>query len=112
VEAEPFKGVRADAGYSFYRLASATDRFNNLLTGSTANRDATGSSGNRVGHGPDARILFKPLKFVDVVAGYSHFTTGEFIRNRQDAANGVHANNSDFAYLEVTLNILDIIGSK
>ncbi|MFL9845920.1 alginate export family protein [Flavobacterium rhizosphaerae] len=107
VEFEPVKGVKADMGYSFYWLASVTDRFNNLLAGEN-NRDKTGQSGTFLGHGFDSRIQFKPVKFIDLNMGYMHFTTGEFVQNRQNVANGDHANASNFAYLEITLNALDI----
>lgn len=111
VEFEPAKGLRADAGYSFYWLASATDRFNNLLAGEN-NRDKTGNSGDFLGHGFDARVLFKPVKFIDMVVGYAYFSTGEFVQNMQDTANGEHSGASNFAYVEVTFNALDIFMKK
>jgi hypothetical protein len=106
VELELLKGVKFDGGYSFYWLASATDRFNNLL-GGTKNRDVTGKSGTFLGHELDARVLFKPVKFVDAHIGYTHFVNGSFVKNRQEAALAEHANHSDFLYLELSFNVLD-----
>jgi hypothetical protein len=105
-EFEPVKGVKFDGGYSFYWLASATDRFNNLLAGSN-NRDVTGNSGTFLGHGLDARVRFKPVKFVDANIGYTHYTNGEFVKNRQKATLGENASSSDFFYIELTFNAFD-----
>lgn len=108
VEFEPAKGFKVDAGYSFYWLASATDRFSNLLAGS-GNRDNTGQSGKFLGHGFDSRVQFKVLKFIDANLGYMYFSTGEFVQNMQYAANGEYAGASNFAYVELTFNALDLI---
>jgi hypothetical protein len=107
VEFEPVKGVKVDGGYSFYWLASSTDRFNNLL-GGTNNRDRTGNSGDFLGHGLDARVRFSPVKFIDANIGYTHYTNGEFVLNRQKAALGESANSSDFAYIELSFNAFDL----
>lgn len=111
LEFEPVKGYKIDMGYSFYWLQSSKDRFNNLLAG-TGNRDTTGQSGKFLGHGFDSRLQFKPLKFMDANIGYMYFSTGEFVQNRQDAANGEHAGASNFAYIELTFNALDIFIKK
>lgn len=107
IDFEPVKGVKIDGGYSFYWLASATDRFNNLLAG-TNNRDVTGSSGTFLGHGVDARVRFKPAKFVDADMGYTHYVNGEFVTNRQQEALGESASSSDFVYIELSLNLMDL----
>jgi hypothetical protein len=102
--------VRFDGGYSFYWLASKTDRFNNLLNGSN-NRDVTGNSGNALGHGLDFRTRFSPTPYIDANIGYSHFTNGEFVQNSQFAANGETANSSDFVYIELSFNVFDLVKS-
>jgi hypothetical protein len=108
IEFEPAKEVRFDGSYSFYWLASSTDRFNNLLAGSAFNRDRTGKSGTFLGHGFDSRIRFKPVKFLDANIGYIHFTTGEFVQKRQQASNGESSKASNFAYVELLLNVFDV----
>lgn len=98
-----------DGGYSFYWLASKTDRFNNLLAGNSINRDRTGQSGDELGHGLDFRTRFNPLSFISTNIGYTHFTNGEFVRNRQLAANNASSESTDFVYIELSLNIFDLI---
>jgi hypothetical protein len=108
VEFEPVKGLKVDGGYSFYWLQSATDRFNNLLAGTANNRDKTGNSGTFIGHGLDSRVRFKPVPFIDANIGYTHHTHGDFVKNRQVAANGESAKSSDFYYIELSFNFFDL----
>lgn len=98
-----------DGGYSFYWLASKTDRFTNFLSGSSSNRDATGTSGSFLGHGLDFRTRFTPVRYIAANIGYTHYTFGDFVENRQRAANGENANSSDFVYIELSLNFLDLL---
>lgn len=100
---------RLDGGYSFYWLASETDRFNNLLSGGVNNRDQTGNSGKFLGHDLDFRTRFNPVSFIAANVGYTHFTFGDFVENRQFVANGENAKNSDFLYIELSLNIVDLL---
>lgn len=108
-EFELFKKVKIDGGYSLYWLASSTDRFNNFLSGSSFNRDLLGESSNKVGQGLDFRIRFKPTTYLNANIGYSHFTTGEFVRNRQQVANNSFAKSSNFAYIEMDFNLFDLV---
>ncbi len=94
IEFEPNQKLRVDSGYSFYWLASSTDRWNkgNL-------RDNTGSSGNFLGQEFDSRIRYKFNPNLDSAIGYVHFKPGEFTRK-------VGRNNaSDFLYLELTWSL-------
>ena len=102
IEFQPFAGWRIDAGYSAFWLASDQDRFNNLLAGSSFNRDRTGRSGNFVGQGIDLRIRYNVTPRLLTSVGYTHFATGDFTRNRQQAATGMSSADSDFLYLELT----------
>lgn len=108
-EMEPARNLRFDMGYSFFWLQSGTDRFNNLLAQTSFNRDKKGESGSFLGHGFDTRILYNPVSFLNLTFGYSHFTTGEFVQTRQEAANGNHAMDSDFAYLELNINFFECV---
>lgn len=105
LEFQPIPGVRVDAGYGAYWLASDTDRFNNLLAGTAFNRDASGRSGDFLGQEFDARARLALGDHVDLTLGYSHFHTGEFVRNRQRAALGASAQDSDFVYVEVMFSL-------
>jgi hypothetical protein len=94
LEFAPLKSLRVDLGYSWYYLASDTDRLapaNNL-------RDRSGNSGNSVGHEFDVRARWQVNPNLEAIAGYAHFTAGEFTRNT------LRPDNTDFAYLE--LNVL------
>jgi hypothetical protein len=107
LEFEPTKDFRVDAGYNWFWLASATDRFNNLNTvpdSKGLNRDKTGQSGDFLGHSFDVRLRYKIDPRVDTTLGYSHFTTGEFVQNIQDKSLGSHVDDSDFFYVELNLN--------
>lgn len=108
-EFAPHKTLKVDGGYSAFWLQSATDRFNNLLAQGSFNRDKKGQSGTFLGHGLDLRLVYDPVPFINLTAGYSHFTTGEFVQNRQDATNGSHSTDSDFAYLELNISFFGYI---
>lgn len=111
LEFQPAKDLRIDGGYSWYWLASSTDRFNNLLDGNNSaiknpgfNRDSTGRSGDFIGHNFDIRARYKLTANIDTTVGYSHFTSGDFTRNRQIAALGKSPGSSDFFYVEVVIS--------
>jgi len=111
LEFQPAKDLRIDGGYSWYWLASSTDRFNNLLDGNNSaiknpgfNRDPTGRSGDFIGHNFDIRARYKLTANIDTTVGYSHFTSGDFTRNRQIAALGKSPGSSDFFYVEVVIS--------
>ncbi|GAL85449.1 hypothetical protein MYP_2678 [Sporocytophaga myxococcoides] len=112
VEFEPGKKLKVDFSYSFYWLASRTDRFNNLFNVPTnpdaPNRDKTGQSGVYLGHGPDGRIRFEVLKFIKTAIGYSHYFNGTFVKNRQEVAYNNSTLGSNFFYIETMVNFFDI----
>jgi hypothetical protein len=110
LEFQPAKDLRIDGGYSWYWLASSTDRFNNLLDGNNSairnpgfNRDPSGQSGDFIGHNFDIRARYRFTDNINATVGYSHFTAGEFTRNRQLAGVGKSPGTSDFFYVEVVL---------
>ncbi|GAB4265231.1 MAG: hypothetical protein Kow0065_16030 [Methylomicrobium sp.] len=108
IEFEPIKGLKIDGGYSAFWLDSETDRFRNLLNGSNFNRDRTGNSGDFLGHGLDIRARYNLTPYLATNVGYAHYTFGGFTRNRQEAANGNSSDDSDFVYVELSFNALDI----
>ncbi len=95
--------VKVDTGFSWYRLDSATDRWN-----AGANlRDQTGKSGKDLGKEFDLRVRFPINQYASLNLGYAHFWAGEFIKdavklvsNNQDASRSLE---SDFFYTELTL---------
>lgn len=92
LELTPSKKVRMDLGYSFYWLASGTDR----LSGTNV-RDRQGRSGRFVGHEFDGRIRWQVTPKVEAIVGYAHFTAGDYVSNQG------RPQDTDFAYLEISL---------
>ncbi|MEQ1851657.1 MAG: alginate export family protein [Chthoniobacteraceae bacterium] len=93
LEIQPGKNLRVDAGYSFYWLASDTDRWSNANL-----RDKKGNSGNFIGHEFDIRARYAISSKVEAIAGYAHFTPGEFTRKTGKP------DDTDFAYLEISVS--------
>lgn len=105
-EFSPHRDISIDGGYSWFWLASDTDRFNNLFNISVSNpnnRDLTGNSGDFIGQSVNARVNYKLAPLIDTTIGYSHFMNGEFVKNRQLAALGESKNSSNFFYVEVSI---------
>lgn len=92
LELTPTEKLRVDLGYSWYSLASGRDRFN----GAKAS-DPTGRSGDEIGHEFDIRARWQLTKKLELIAGYAHFTAGDFTQN------AVRPGGTDFAYLEFNL---------
>lgn len=95
--------VKVDAGFSWYRLDSDTDRWN-----AGANlRDQSGNSGRDLGKEFDVRVRFPLGQYVAVNLGYAHFWAGDFVKNTVKLpANKNDANrsdSSDFFYTEVSV---------
>jgi hypothetical protein len=92
-ELTPIDKLRIDFGYSWYSLASDTDRF----AAANGARDPSGSSGSSIGHEFDIRARWQVTKKLEAIVGYAHFTPGDF------TSNAVRPEDTDFAYLELNL---------
>ncbi len=93
--------VKVDTGFSWYRLDSASDRWN-----AGANlRDRTGSAGKDLGKEFDLRVRFPLNQFASLNLGYAHFWAGDFVKttSRQVAGQSDRSDASDFFYTELTL---------
>lgn len=96
LEFQPRADVRVDLGWSWYWLASDTDKWaaaNNL-------RDPSGQSGSYMGNEFDVRLRFKLGSHTDVAVGYAHFWPGEFTQNVG------RDNDTDFFYVELSPRFL------
>jgi hypothetical protein len=93
LELTPTEKLRVDFGYSWYSLASSTDRFH----GADKTRDVTGRSGSQIGHEFDIRARWQLSKKLELILGYAHFTAGDFTQN------AVRPGGTDFAYIEFNL---------
>lgn len=92
------ESLKVDAGYSWYRLDSATDRWNaggNL-------RDATGRSGKNVGEELDVRVRFPLNKYVGANIGYAYFRAGDFTKVTSQRVDPGRRDHSDFLYVEIS----------
>lgn len=107
LEFEPKVGfldnVKVDTGFSWYRLDSATDRWN-----AGANlRDQTGKSGKDLGTEFDVRVRFPLSQYAALNLGYAHFWAGDFVENAAKLSSNKNDpgrdNSSDFFYTEITL---------
>lgn len=75
-ELTPSKTLQWDAGFSWYSLNSATDRWNNAGL-----RDPTGQSGTYVGHEADTRLVWTPSRYFQTELLYAYFKSGTFAEN-------------------------------
>ena len=83
-----------DLGYSWYWLASDTDRLN-----TAGARDRTGRSGSFIGHEFDMRARWQVTPKVEAIHRYAHFTPGGFVEST------VRGGDTDFAYLEISVRV-------
>lgn len=90
-------GLKIDAGYSWYRLDSAKDRWNSANL-----RDATGKSGKDVGEEFDVRVRFPINNFVSANLGYAHFWAGDFTETTSQKIDPSRRDDSDFLYVEIS----------
>lgn len=95
--------VKVDTSFSWYRLDSATDRWNaggNL-------RDRTGNSGKDLGKEVDVRVRFPINQYASLNIGYAHFWAGDFIKEAVKIGSNnndpTRSDSSDFFYTELTL---------
>ncbi len=111
---QPTRKFGIEAGYTWFWLASSTDRLFDTFDGNISvvrdpgfNRDRTGRSGDWVGGAFEGRIRYQLTPRVNTVVGYTHFTAGDFVKNRI-AAQPDHiaqrSGNTDFLYVEVLIS--------
>ncbi|MBS0496247.1 MAG: alginate export family protein [Proteobacteria bacterium] len=123
-EFSPTPKLGFELGYGGYWLASGTDRMFDILDGNISNtvkdpgfnRDRTGKSGDFGGHAFEGRIRYQATSRISTILGYTHFTAGEFVKNRIAATScdNLHkhpctdqrSGNTDFLYFEVLISLL------
>jgi hypothetical protein len=96
--------VKVDTGFSWYRLDSATDRWN---AGGDV-RDETGGSGRDLGKEYDLRVRFPINQYTSINLGYAYFWGGNFVTSpatfRASNLSTPNRNSeSEFFYAELTL---------
>lgn len=95
---QPHKQVKLQLDGNLFWLAESRDSWYRANQ-QQIRRDATGGSGSFVGSEIDLTATYAPHKRVKVLAGYSHFFTGDFV-----ADTGPHSD-ADFFYTQLTLNL-------
>jgi hypothetical protein len=123
-EFSPTQKLGFEMGYGGYWLASGTDRMFDILDGNISNtikdpgfnRDRTGKSGDFGGHAFEGRIRYQATSRISTILGYTHFTAGEFVKNRIAATScetlhkhpctDQRSGNTDFLYFEVLISLL------
>lgn len=123
-EFSPTQKLGFELGYGGYWLASSTDRMFDTLDGNISNtikdpgfnRDRTGKSGDFAGHSFEGRIRYQPTSRISTILGYTHFTAGEFVKNRiaatscavlnKEPCTDQRSGDTDFIYFEVLISLL------
>lgn len=123
-EFSPTQKLGFEMGYGGYWLASSTDRMFDFLDGNISNtikdpglnRDRTGKSGDFAGHSFEGRIRYQATSRISTTLGYTHFTAGEFVKNRiaatscavlhKEPCTDQRSGNTDFLYFEVLISLL------
>jgi hypothetical protein len=96
--------VKVDAGFSWYRLDSATDQW-----GQGAKlRDENGNSGRDLGKEFDLRVRFPLGQYAALNLGYAYFWAGDFVKDavkipKNNIADPNRRDTSEFFYTELTL---------
>ena len=97
--------VKVDTGFSWYRLDSASDRWN--AGGDLSDR--TGKSGRDLGKEYDLRVRFPINQYASLNIGYAYFWGGDFLRNAMSIPKPTgrgtpdRSDTSQFFYTELTL---------
>ncbi len=107
LEFKPHKDLRVDLGYSWYWLASGTDRYFRPNGGLSTSRDYTENFGKHIGNEADIRARYTPTKSSEIVVGYSFFKAGAYTEGNiwtlNPGNNGTPGKgDSNFAYLEIS----------
>ena len=122
---QPTQKLGFELTYAWYFLASKRDRMFDILDGNISNtikdpgfnRDRTGQSGDFAGHAFEGRIRYQVTPKIGATLGYTHFTAGDFVKNRiaaspSCATGHIHpcvdhrSGNTDFLYFEVLISLL------
>ena len=79
---QPTKALSLSTEYHMFRLASDTDGWY-WCNGKSLRRDATGHSGSGLGQEIDLIARWQMCRNLELLAGYSHFFAGSFVRGTQ-----------------------------
>ena len=94
----PHKTVKVQLDGHLFWLAESRDAWYRASQ-AAVRRDPTGAADSFVGSEVDLTVSYAPHKRVKFLAGYSHFFTGDFVKDT-----GPHSD-ADFAYFQMTLSL-------
>ena len=97
-EFSPAASLKVDFGYSWYDLASATDRW-----AASGYRDTSGKSGKEIGQEFDIRAQFPVTKYLSMVAGYSYFMAGDFAQAQSQKQQPGRDNDTHYVWIDATV---------
>jgi hypothetical protein len=104
LEFRPHKDLRVDLGYSWFWLASGSDRYYRANSAASTDHDYTEKYGSHIGNEIDIRARYALTKSTEITVGYSYFKAGTFteknIWSTPTASNG--RGDSNFAYIEIS----------
>jgi hypothetical protein len=98
-ELNPTDTLKMDFGYTWIKLASATDAW---VPGANL-RDPTGKSGKDVGQEFDIRLRYLIRKNMALKVGYAYFMAGDFTKKTSNLVEPGRNANSNFLYVETTV---------
>ncbi len=93
------KDLKIDTTFSWYKLQSSTDRWNNANL-----QDSSGQSGNEIGKEFDIRIRFPINKQIKLNLGYAKFWAGNFTEQLTNLSGDTRSDQSNFFYTELSVS--------
>jgi hypothetical protein len=110
LEFRPHKDLRVDLGFSWFWLASSTDRYYRANAAAGTKRDYYEKFGSHIGNEADIRARYALTKNTEITVGYSYFKAGKFTENNiwstPDPTTPGGAKygrgDSNFAYIEIS----------
>jgi hypothetical protein len=98
VSCNPHDQVKIQLDGHMFWLADTSDAWYRA-NGAVVRADPTGNASSYVGSEIDLTVVYTPLKRVNLSGGYSHFFTGDFVKDT-----GTHSD-ADFFYTQVTIKL-------
>ena len=92
--------LKVDAGFSWYTLASDTDRWRGGGLQYTSGKNG----GKDVGKEYDVRLRFPITQYVSANLGYAYFWAGDFTKTETQKADPSRTENSSFVYAEFSIS--------
>jgi hypothetical protein len=99
VSVHPTKSLKLGVDYHYFRLSQSRDAWY-WVNGKPERRDPSGGAGQELGHEVDVIIRWQANKELELIAGYTRFFAGDFLRNTP--GNDQDAN---WAFLQLTYSL-------